>query len=110
MPNDNEVIELLRSINNRLGKQNGDFDALDEYEQRLYMAAAIKNTPLSEVVALEETTPELIVARKAKEDAENAKRVEHAKLAGARGNDDDLELAAQVGASAFMRNRRDIGA
>ena len=108
MPDSNaETIELLKSINTKLGRQNFDFDSLTPYEQEIYKLAAINKASLAEIYDVTENDPAFVEMRKQKEQTDKRYRVD----AAMRIIDEDktLELAAQVSADALKKNKKVLG-
>ena len=106
---ESESLSLLRSIEQKLAKQNFEFDALDDHEKQIYVAAAIRNTSLAHVYEIEETTPELVEARRQREEASQRKTAEYAQSIGAVDGEKIRQLAAQVSRSAFDKSKGNFG-
>ena len=104
MSENTEMINLLKSIDTKLGRLLGDFGALTAYEKQIATMAAIDSTNLAEIYDVTENDPNLIEMRKQQEQADKLYRIDAAMRV--QEQDKSFEIAAQVGKDAFDKNRK----
>jgi hypothetical protein len=99
---DQQILATLRSIDQKLARDRGDFEALSDEDKRLYIAVAVKNASLDEVMS----HPTVVEAAARQQRIEDEARIAAAKSAGVKDGHRLQNLAAEIGAQTFAKNRR----
>jgi hypothetical protein len=96
---DKETIETLKALKRALAP---DFTDLSADAQRVIFMRAVENTPLAEIVQLEEIHPDLVAMTKARADKVKEEMLARVRAAGMSA-DQALEHYAQTMHSAKLR-------